>query len=131
MLLGVLLGRQHFNELGALVKQLAQLRVQDRMAHQQQPALRGAESSGASNVMLGAGRAWSAGSPLAWLTAARIHSSSGMPVRPAGVENRRHFRPKSSRSPAPGSTSTPSTRSVGEPKNRSATAASDVSTRRS
>jgi hypothetical protein len=47
-----------------------------------------------------------------WWRAARIQTSSGTRESPDGPENRRHFRPKSSRSSAPGSTSTPSIRRV-------------------
>jgi hypothetical protein len=59
------------------------------------------------------------------------HSSGGVGESPAAVRSSRHFNPKSPRPAAPGSTSAPSIRRVGEPRNRFARAAWSLSTRRS
>ncbi|MFL5957828.1 MAG: organomercurial lyase [Solirubrobacterales bacterium] len=60
--------------------------------------------------------------------AATSHSSAGVPVNPSSVRYSRHLRPKSSRTSAPGSTSRPSTRTVGDPRKRNRCASSSLST---
>lgn len=57
--------------------------------------------------------------------AARIIATGGVPVAFAPWPYIRHMNPNSVRSFANGSTSTPSTRTVGEPRNRCATASSE------
>jgi hypothetical protein len=110
------LAREHLDELSAVAQQSLQLRVVDRGGHEQSSTRACSTAAGPNRQPPLRVRAVSVQRLEQPLVGRRAGESGGRRVQPA-------LHPKSARRSAPGSTSRPSTRAVGEPRNRSRSAA--------